>query len=132
MKPVLLAGITIVNLALISYSVAILTQTRKRIINKQILTFLTIGVIFDITATICMIIGSAEGPVSLHGIIGYSSLAGMLTDTVFTYRNARRRGMNMMLKTRFVRASLAAYVYWILAYITGAVIIMMRLGFCRC
>lgn len=127
MKPVLIAGITIVNLALLSYSVAIITQTKKKIINKTVLSFLTIGVVFDITATICMVIGSGEG-LTLHGLIGYSSLAGMITDTIITYHSARTRGMNMVLRPRFIRLSFSVYIYWILAYITGAVIIMMRQG----
>ncbi|MHC1707690.1 MAG: hypothetical protein AB9842_09230 [Bacteroidales bacterium] len=126
MKPVLIAGITIVNLALISYSIAIISQTRNKVITRKILTFLTVGVIFDITATLCMVIGSSEGPVTLHGIIGYSSLAGMLTDTIFSYRNASKSGFNIKLSARFLNLSLLAYLYWIAAYITGAVIIMMR------
>jgi hypothetical protein len=125
MKPILVAGISIVNLALISYAIAIIIQSRKKSINAHVLTFLTIGVILDITSTICMIIGSGK-VVSFHGVIGYISLAGMLTDTILSYMNVKRNGMNSILTRKFIRWSLVAFSYWVLAYITGAILVMMR------
>ena len=126
MKPVLIAGISIVNLALISYTIAIFIQSRKKVMSRQVLTFLTVGVVFDITATICMIIGTEEGPVTLHGFIGYSSLTGMIIDTIFSYRHAMKNGINAAVPNRFTRWSQTAYLYWILAYITGALIVALR------
>ncbi|HRY32045.1 MAG TPA: hypothetical protein P5531_03655 [Bacteroidales bacterium] len=126
MKPVLIAGISIVNLALIFYSIAILTQLRKKILYTRVLVFLTLGLVFDITATICMILGSDEGPVTLHGMIGYSSLLGMMTDALFSFRKVSRNGLGTPVDKRFNRWSLTAWLYWIAAYITGALIIMMR------
>ena len=126
MKPVLIAGISIVNLALISYTIAIIIQSRKKIMSRNVLTFLTVGVVFDITATICMILGTEAGPVTLHGFIGYSSLAGMVIDTVFSYRHKMKQGINSAIPKRFTRWSQTAYFYWVLAYITGAVIVAVR------
>ncbi len=126
MKPVLIAGISIVNLALVFYSVAILTQLRKRKLSSRVLVFLSLGLVFDITATICMILGSDEGPVTLHGFIGYSSLLGMMTDALFTFRKVRKNGLGVPVEKRFNRWSTTAWLYWIAAYITGALIIMMR------
>jgi len=51
MKPILIAGITIVNLALVSYSIAIFNQNRKKMMSWRVLAFLTVGVVFDVTAT---------------------------------------------------------------------------------
>lgn len=126
MKPVLIAGMTIVNLALISYSIAIILQSRKKILSATVLGFLTIGVIFDITATICMVLGSSQGALTLHGIIGYTSLAGMLTDTILSWRLRLKEGKNAIVPLRFNKGSMTAYLYWILAYLTGAIIIMVR------
>jgi predicted branched-subunit amino acid permease len=126
MKPVLTAGIIIVNLALLCYSIAIITQTRKKVITKQILLFLCLGVLFDMSSTLCMILGSSEGAITLHGFIGYSSLAGMITDTIFTARNAKIKGLRVPLSSKFLSYSLLAYFYWIVAYVTGAVIIGLR------
>jgi hypothetical protein len=125
MKPVLIAGILIVNLALLSYATAIVMQARKRMLNRTIMIFLTIGVFLDITSTICMIVSSGK-ILTLHGIIGYSSLAGMLTDTILSYRFIYRSGFNAILSQKFIRWSTTAFLYWIAAYITGAVLVMIR------
>ena len=125
MKPILIAGISIVNLALISYATAIIIQSRKKLINRHVLTFLTIGVLLDITSTICMIIGSGK-VISFHGVIGYLSLAGMLTDTIFSFHHVSKYGINSVLPKKFIRWSQAAFLYWVLAYITGAILVMVR------
>ncbi|MGA3013168.1 MAG: hypothetical protein ABSD71_03925 [Bacteroidales bacterium] len=125
MKPVLIAGISIVNLALISYTTAIIIQTRKKLLTRYVLIFLVTGVVFDVTSTICMIIASGKS-ITLHGIIGYSALAGMLTETIFSYSQKRKYGLNSAISTQFKVWSAMAYFYWVLAYITGAFIVMMK------
>jgi hypothetical protein len=125
MKPILIAGISIVNLALIAYATAIIIQSFKKSITRRVLTFLTIGIVFDITSTVCMVISSGKG-FSIHGMIGYLSLAAMMTDTILSYRNVIRHGLNSILSKKFIVWSQAAFFYWVVAYITGAVIIMTR------
>ncbi len=125
MKPILLAGISIVHLALLSYATAIVIQSRKKAITRHVLFFLTLGIILDLSATICMVIGSGK-VISLHGMIGYSSLAGMLADTIISYLNVRRNGLNSVLSQKFIRWSQAAFSYWVVAYITGAILVMMH------
>jgi hypothetical protein len=92
---------------------------------RNVLFFLTIGLLFDISATVCMIIGSGNF-LTIHGIIGYSSLAGMLIDTWFSYRLIFTKGINATITTKFMRLSLIAYVYWVSAYVTGAIIVMLK------
>jgi len=125
MNPILITGISIVNLALISYATAIIIQSRKKSITQRVLTFLTIGIILDLTSTICMIISSGK-VISLHGIIGYSSLIGMFTDTILSYRTGKRNGLNSVLSKKFICWSQTAFSYWVLAYITGAILVMLR------
>jgi uncharacterized repeat protein (TIGR03987 family) len=123
LKPVLIAAVTIVNVALIAYTIGIITEQRKRRVTNTVLTFLTIGVIMDITATVCMIIGSENSPFSLHGILGYSSLAGMVTDTVLIWRFRLANGSQSEVPRPLHIYSRIAYAWWILAYITGAVLV---------
>jgi hypothetical protein len=125
MQAVLIAGITIVNLALISYSIAIFTQRKSKVISRNILIFLCIGVILDITATICMIIGSGKF-LTLHGIIGYTSLSGMITDTLFSFRFARKYGLGKTIPAHFNKWSFLAYLYWVIAYVTGALLVIIK------
>jgi hypothetical protein len=126
MKPLLITGISIVNLALISYAIAIFTQNKKKRVTQTVLAFLATGIILDITATICMIISSGKA-ITLHGVIGYSALLGMLAETIVTFLFARRNGINTSVSKKFIRWSQIAFSYWVLAYITGLVLVLMKL-----
>lgn len=125
MKPILIAGVTIVHLALISYTIAIITLHRKRHLTKQVMWFLSLGVIFDITSTICMVISSGNA-MTLHGFVGYTSLTGMLIDTLVSFRKVKANAIGVAASPSFIRWSTVAYSYWILAYITGALIVALR------
>ena len=126
MKPILIAGSIIVTLALISYTIGILTEQRKRVVNNTVLQFLTVGVILDITATTCMIIGSESSPFTVHGILGYSSLTGMLVDCILIWRFRLKQGVSSTVSGGLHLYSRLAYIWWVLAYITGAVLIAFR------
>jgi len=121
-KPVLVTAITIVNLALLSYSIGIISEQLKHKVTKPILGFLTVGVILDITATICMIIGSESSPFSLHGILGYSSLTAMIIDTSLIWRH-RLDHSDGRVPRRLHLYSRIAYTWWVLAYITGGALV---------
>ncbi len=126
MKPILLAGTIIVTAALISYSIAIITEQRRHFISNRVLTFLTIGVICDITATTCMIIGSENSPFTLHGILGYSSLAAMIVDTLLIWRFRLSRGAEERVSKALHTYSRIAYLWWIVAYLTGGMIVALN------
>jgi len=86
MNTYLQIGSSVVFFALIAYSIGIITEQRTRHIGQRVITFLTLGVLLDITATIFMIIGSDKGGFTLHGFIGYSSLLGMMMDAIFMWK----------------------------------------------
>ncbi len=124
MKSIIIAGVTVVNLALIFYSIAIITEQRKNIINKRVVFFLTFGVFFDILATSFMIIGSENSAFSPHGILGYSSLTGMLIDAILVWRHKSKHGLDTAPTKGLHLYSRFAYIWWLLAYITGAILVM--------
>lgn len=124
MKPVLIAGTIIVNLALICYTIGIITEQRRHQVTASVLAFLTAGVVFDITATVCMILGSTQSPFTLHGILGYSSLAAMSTDAVLIWRYRLQAG-DAEVPRGLHLYSRAAYIWWVLAYITGAALVFL-------
>jgi len=126
MKPILIAGSLIVNFALIAYSIAIITEQRKKILSKNVFIFLTIGVTFDIIATTCMILGSSKGPFTLHGLVGYSSLLGMLIDCILIWKLKNKNGFDTPVPKNVHLFSRYAYIWWIVAYITGALIVALR------
>ncbi len=126
MNPLLQAGTTIVVFALVSYSIAIFTEQRKKILRRRILVFLTLGVALDITATILMILGSSKGVFTLHGIIGYSSLAGMFIDAVMIWRLKIKNGSYCPVPHKIHIYSRYAYIWWVIAFITGGLLVALR------
>ena len=126
MKPILIAGTIIVTLTLISYSIAVITEQRKSLITGRVLFFLTLGVMLDITATTCMIIGSENSPFTVHGILGYSSLTAMLTDAILSWRFYMKNGPETKVPRGLHLYTRIAYSWWILAYITGSLIVILK------
>ena len=125
MNSVLIAGTIIVNLALVFYTIGIVIEQRRRQVSGRVVTFLTAGVIFDIVATGCMIAGSSKGPFTAHGLLGFSSLAAMLLETGFAWRHRLREG-DATVPSWLHRYSRLAYGWWIVAYITGAILVMSK------
>ncbi|MFH1852674.1 MAG: hypothetical protein ABIA75_10045 [Candidatus Neomarinimicrobiota bacterium] len=126
MNLLLTFGTRIVILALIAYSVAIFTEQRRHLIIDRVLWFITIGVILDITATVCMIAGSPNSPFTVHGFIGYSSLAAMLIDAVLLWSYRRVHDATTIVPRKLHLYSRAAYIWWVLAFITGGVLVALK------
>ena len=126
MNALLVAGTRIVILALIAYSIAIITEQRKHKVSNIVTTFITLGIIFDIIATAFMISGSSNSPFTLHGILGYSSLAGMLVDTVLIWRHRIQNGKETEVPAWLHKYSRYAYIWWILAFITGGLLVLFK------
>ncbi len=126
MNPLSKVGATIVMFALASYTVAVFTEQRQRRVAPRVLTFLTVGVVLDITATVFMILGSSKGAFTLHGFLGYSSLAAMIIDTALVWRLARRAGTNAPVPRGLHLYTRVAYGWWVAAFITGGLLVAMR------
>ncbi|MCX6277864.1 MAG: hypothetical protein NT004_07190 [Bacteroidetes bacterium] len=121
-----IVGIIIVQVALVCYSIAIISEQRKRIVSRKVLSFLIMGVVFDITATTFMILGTSQGAFTLHGILGYSSLAGMVADAIIIYQFHRKNSPGTLVSRPVHIYSLIAYLWWIAAYITGGLLVALR------
>jgi uncharacterized repeat protein (TIGR03987 family) len=119
-----MAGVGIVNAALICYSIGVISEQRSHIVSKKVISFLTVGVVLDVIATICMIIGSTNSPFSTHGILGYSSLTAMVIETALAWRHRLAHG-DARVSAGLHRYSLIAYLWWVAAYITGGVLVAM-------
>lgn len=124
MNTLSIIGATIVTLALISYSIGIISEQVKRKIIPRVLIFITLGVILDVTATIFMILGSKNSPFTVHGFVGYSALLVMLIELVRIWRNYNKSGMNAEVPKGLHLYSRLAYIWWVVAYITGSLIAM--------
>lgn len=123
MKTISVIGSLVVTIALVFYSIGFAKEQRKKRVPSNVLFFYTIGITLDITATILMIIGSSNGMLTFHGFIGYSSLLGMLTDTFLLWRHNLKRGPETDVSSRLQFYSRLAYIWWIIAYITGGLLV---------
>ena len=123
MSPALRVGVSVVLLALACYTAGVLAVQRHGTISRRALRFLVAGVVFDITATIFMIIGSGK-VMTPHGIIGYSALAAMVADTwlAWRHRGAFREDPTPRWLNLYTRV---AYAWWVVAFITGAMLAAM-------
>jgi hypothetical protein len=127
MPPILIAGTIIVNLALVSYAIGIIAEQRSRRASATTLNWLRIGVVLDITATVCMIAGSSHGPFTPHGFLGFSSLAAMIAETSLAWRHRSASG-DEPVPGWLHQYSRIAFGWWIVAYITGAALVMSKSG----
>lgn len=121
-----MVGAVIVTLALISYSIGIITEQRSGLVKKSVLIFLSIGIVLDIVATACMILGSPNSPFTFHGFVGYSGLAAMLTDTFLIWRLYSKEGIGARVPKKLHMYSRFAYIWWVLAFITGALLVALK------
>jgi hypothetical protein len=119
-------GAGIVIFALLSYSLSIITEQRKKQVTPFVLRFLTIGIILDITATTFMIIGSSNSAFTLHGILGYSSLVAMFIDTILIWRFHLSTKPETIVPTRLHLYSRYAYSWWVIAFVTGLMLVVLR------
>ena len=126
MNSLLVAGTRIVIIALLSYSIAIFTEQKKQVVNNIVLIFISLGIITDIIATAFMISGSSNSPFTPHGILGYSSLLAMLIDTILMWRHRIINGKEAKVATRLHKYSRYAYLWWVLAFITGATLVLFK------
>ena len=125
MLPLARIAATVVTLALISYSIAIITEQRKRKVINLVLVFLSLGVLLDISATTMMIIVSENSPFTLHGILGYSSLTAMVIDAILLWRFRIKKGSQEKVARPVHLYSRIAYIWWVAAYITGTLMVML-------
>lgn len=116
----------VVTLALVFYSTGFFKERKKRLVTASVLSFYTMGVLLDISATILMILGSSKGMLTIHGFIGYSSLLGMLVDTILLWRFNWKYGTRETVNPKLRKYSLIAYTWWAIAYLTGAILVAAR------
>jgi len=126
MKIYSMIGSLVVIFALIFYSIGFAKEQRRKTVNLSVLLFFTLGVFFDISATTLMILGSSKGMLTIHGLLGYSSLLGMCTDTFLLWRHNKKKGPEINISKSLNIYSRIAYIWWVLAFITGGLLVAFR------
>ncbi|MDB4582887.1 hypothetical protein N9164_07020 [Draconibacterium sp.] len=126
MNPISMVGAFLVTLALISYGVGSFSLQRFKIIRKRALWFLSVGIVLDISATLCMILGSTNSPFTVHGFLGYSALLVMSIDIILVWRVYSKNGIEAKIEKPLLIYAKLAYGWWVIAYITGSLLVMLK------
>lgn len=126
MKIYAMIGSFVVIFALTFYSIGFVKEQRRKLITSRVLLFYVLGVLFDISATTLMILGSTKGLLTIHGFIGYSSLLGMSIDTILLWRHNQKNGPDTKASNALDIYSRIAYIWWVVAFITGGVLVAIR------
>jgi len=125
MKIYAMIGSFVVLFALVFYSIGFAKEQKKKLVTSRVLLFYTLGVIFDISATTLMILGSSKG-FTFHGFIGYSSLLGMCIDTFLLWRHNKKKGPDEIVSRGLNIYSRVAFIWWVVAFITGGLLVALR------
>ncbi|MCK5422820.1 MAG: hypothetical protein KAJ08_11680 [Deltaproteobacteria bacterium] len=84
--------------------------------------------IFDLSATICMVTGAGRGFLTKHSALGYSCLLAMAIDSMLVLRHRLKHGdqqvpYSLHLYSRY------AYFWWVMgAYVTGGFLAFMSVS----
>ena len=119
MPIVIIAGVILIHIALILYTIFICKEFKYKRATSSLLKFITSAVILDILATSCMMIGTSEEYFTLHGILGYTALFLMIIDAIFIWKHKMNHGSEVAFNTGLDRYSKFSYFLWIIAFATG-------------
>ena len=126
MQKVTIVGIFFVHIALILYTLFIISENRKQKATKSVLVLITLAVIFDIAATTCMMIGTTRTYFTFHGILGYLGLLLMVADAFLLWKYKLKYGAEILISKSLNTFSKIAYIWWIIAFITGVLVSIFR------
>lgn len=124
MEQIAVVGALIITLSLLVYGIGSITLIRFKIVSALVLVFLTLGVLFDISAVVLMMRGMKGSLLSVHSIIGYLAFALMLSNTVWAWKSYFVHGIDSRIGNKQHIFAKIAYLYWVLAYIGGSVLML--------
>jgi len=123
---VIIVGVVFIHIALVLYSIFIYKESKYKLATKGVVGFITAAVIFDISATICMMIGTVEKYFTLHGILGYTAVVVMIIDAIFIWKHKIRYGAEVPFSDTLNRNSRLGYILWLFAFGTGEILAIMN------
>lgn len=116
MNILLILGISLVNFAFIFYTIFFIKKLRGKLFQTKTIIVLFIGILFDISATLFMILGSQSIKLTFHGLVGYIALIGMILDFIiifYHYKKDKSIPKQLSIYTNII------YIWWISIYIYG-------------
>jgi len=118
MSSVIVAGVLLIHTALVLYTIFIFKEHKYKRATNGLLFFITLAVTFDLSATVCMMIGAGVY-FTLHGTLGYLALSVMIIDAILIWKHRLNNDSNTPFSRNLNRYSKFAYILWIIAFATG-------------
>jgi sterol desaturase/sphingolipid hydroxylase (fatty acid hydroxylase superfamily) len=122
---VILAGVVLIHIAFVLYTIFIIKESKYGRATQGVVGFITAAVLFDISATSAMMIGTEKEYFTTHGILGYTALCLMIVDAIYIWKHRLAHGPDVPFSDRLNRNSKLAYVLWLIAFGTGEYIAFM-------
>lgn len=119
-------GIFFVHFALIFYTLFIIYESKDKCATTRVILLITFAVLFDITATACMMIGTTRTYFTFHGILGYIGLLLMIIDFILLLKFRIKYGSETAITEPLNKYSKIAYYWWLVAFITGVIVSIFR------
>ena len=126
MPHIIIAGVILIHIAFILYTVFIYKEHKYKRATTGVLVFITSAVLFDISATVCMMIGVAKEYFTLHGVLGYTALFVMVIDAIFIWKHKNKYGSEKPFSKTLNRNSKLGYALWLVAFFTGELLAIMN------
>lgn len=126
MKPIAAAGAGLATIALVVYTIAFIFECRRKKADNAVTVLFSTGFAIDVIATILMIAGSTKGLLTLHGVLGYSALVMMCSETVLLWAWRSKRGYASSLPRTIDLWTRASYGWWISVYIAGGLLVALH------
>lgn len=127
MKPIILVGTGSITLSLFLYSVGMISALKKQLITKKIVLMLTTGLVSEVIAVSCMAIGSTQPITTPHGLIGLAGILIMISIVLLSWNAIKSHKNGSPLTGKLYYYYQFAYVFWVIAYFTGAFMGMSQL-----
>lgn len=124
MNPISVIGAFIMTLALLSFGIASITLQRFKMVGRSVLWLFFIGLLLDITAIVCMLIGAGKISFTLHELLGYTAFIVMLFAFIMVCRVFRKNGRNAIINKSQENLIKLAYGWWVIAYLTGSILVI--------
>ncbi|HYQ57815.1 MAG TPA: hypothetical protein VEP89_10775 [Draconibacterium sp.] len=126
MNPLAIVGAFIITLSFLAYGIASISLVRFKIIGVMVLTTMSVGIIFDITAIVLMALGAKGITFTFHGMLGAIAFLVMLVDAIWCWKVFFTKGLDAKARKNQILYAKLAYLFWVIAYFTGSLIIIWR------
>jgi TIGR03987 family protein len=114
-----------ISLALVFYSIAVWSEKLQKDLKKWHLLIFFIGLIFDLTGTILMIIlDNNKVELNFHGLTGFVALALMLVHVIWASIVIMKN--NKASKINFHKFSIIVWLIWLVPYVSGMILNMKK------